>query len=448
MKFTLNEEFLKSVEENLSQGTLVHLKEQLGELHPADLAEILNQLDAEEAQSILDHLENELAAEVIVNLDEDIRKQILKDYTGFEIATEVIENLDSDDAADLLQELPEDVQEAVMASLEDEQQAEEIADLLTRDEDTAGGLMAKELVKVNENWKVMRCVREMRRQAEELEHVYAVYVVNDDDVLLGTLSLKKLLTTSTRTPVKEVYDPKVVSIQAHASAEEAARIMGKYDVVVMPVVDEEGRLLGRITVDDVMDVMEEEAERDYQLASGITEDIESTDTVFTITRARVPWLFIGLLGGVVSSRIIGFFDIAQHPEMALFMPLIAAMGGNVGVQSSAIVVQAIARQGALETIASKLKKDLGVALLTGLVFAALVFILSFLINSGYELSSIVSIALFCVILIAAVMGTITPMLLHRMKIDPAVATGPFITTANDILGLIIYFSIGRLIYGG
>jgi magnesium transporter len=448
MKFTLNEEFLKSVEENLSQGTLVHLKEQLGELHPADLAEILNQLDAEEAQSILDHLENELAAEVIVNLDEDIRKQILKDYTGFEIATEVIENLDSDDAADLLQELPEDVQEAVMASLEDEQQAEEIADLLTRDEDTAGGLMAKELVKVNENWKVMRCVREMRRQAEELEHVYAVYVVNDDDVLLGTLSLKKLLTTSTRTPVKEVYDPKVVSIQAHASAEEAARIMGKYDVVVMPVVDEEGRLLGRITVDDVMDVMEEEAERDYQLASGITEDIESTDTVFTITRARVPWLFIGLLGGVVSSRIIGFFDIAQHPEMALFMPLIAAMGGNVGVQSSAIVVQAIARQGALETIASKLRKDLGVALLTGLVFAALVFILSFLINSGYELSSIVSIALFCVILIAAVMGTITPMLLHRMKIDPAVATGPFITTANDILGLIIYFSIGRLIYGG
>jgi magnesium transporter len=447
MKFTLNEEFLKSVEENLSQGTLVHLKEQLGELHPADLAEILNQLDAEEAQSILDHLENELAAEVIVNLDEDIRKQILKDYTGFEIATEVIENLDSDDAADLLQELPEDVQEAVMASLEDEQQAEEIADLLTRDEDTAGGLMAKELVKVNENWKVMRCVREMRRQAEELEHVYAVYVVNDDDVLLGTLSLKKLLTTSTRTPVKEVYDPKVVSIQAHASAEEAARIMGKYDVVVMPVVDEEGRLLGRITVDDVMDVMEEEAERDYQLASGITEDIESTDTVFTITRARVPWLFIGLLGGVVSSRIIGFFDIAQHPEMALFMPLIAAMGGNVGVQSSAIVVQAIARQGALETIASKLKKDLGVALLTGLVFAALVFILSFLINSGYELSSIVSIALFCVILIAAVMGTITPMVLHRMKIDPAVATGPFITTANDILGLIIYFSIGRLIYG-
>lgn len=448
MKFTLNEEFLKSVEENLSQGTLVHLKEQLGELHPADLAEILNQLEVEEAQSILDHLENELAAEVIVNLDEDIRKQILKDYTGFEIATEVIENLDSDDAADLLQELPEDVQEEVMASLEDEQQAEEIADLLTRDEDTAGGLMAKELVKVNENWKVMRCVREMRRQAEELEHVYAVYVVNDDDVLLGTLSLKKLLTTSTRTPVKEIYDPKVVSIQAHASAEEAARIMGKYDVVVMPVVDEEGRLLGRITVDDVMDVMEEEAERDYQLASGITEDIESTDTVFTITRARVPWLFIGLLGGVVSSRIIGFFDIVQHPEMALFMPLIAAMGGNVGVQSSAIVVQAIARQGTLETIASKLKKDLGVALLTGLVFAALVFILAFLVNSGYELSGIVSIALFCVILIAAVMGTITPMVLHRMKIDPAVATGPFITTANDILGLIIYFSVGRLIYGG
>jgi magnesium transporter len=448
MKFTLNEEFLKSVEENLSQGTLVHLKEQLGELHPADLAEILNQLEVEEAQSILDHLENELAAEVIVNLDEDIRKQILKDYTGFEIATEVIENLDSDDAADLLQELPEDVQEEVMASLEDEQQAEEIADLLTRDEDTAGGLMAKELVKVNENWKVMRCVREMRRQAEELEHVYAVYVVNDDDVLLGTLSLKKLLTTSTRTPVKEIYDPKVVSIQAHASAEEAARVMGKYDVVVMPVVDEEGRLLGRITVDDVMDVMEEEAERDYQLASGITEDIESTDTVFTITRARVPWLFIGLLGGVVSSRIIGFFDIVQHPEMALFMPLIAAMGGNVGVQSSAIVVQAIARQGTLETIASKLKKDLGVALLTGLVFAALVFILAFLVNSGYELSGIVSIALFCVILIAAVMGTITPMVLHRMKIDPAVATGPFITTANDILGLIIYFSVGRLIYGG
>lgn len=447
MKFELTRDFITALEEKLSAGSVELLQTELGDLHPADLAEILENLELEDAKTILYSLEGEISAEVLIELDEDLRGKLLEEYSGKELAEEIIENLDSDDAADLIAELSDEMKREVLLEIEDPEYAKEIADLLVYPEDTAGALMAKELVKVNSNWTVLRCVKEMRKQAEEIEHVHAVYVVDNHEILLGTLSLKKLLTTTTKTPVAEVYNPKIIAVKASDSEEEVARTMRKYDLVVAPVVDDLGRLLGRITIDDVVDVMQEEADRDYQMASGLTDDVESGDNILTMTKARLPWLLIGMFGGIMSSKVIGFFDITKFPEMALFIPLIGATGGNVGVQSSAIVVQSLAKGTFDEGMKSRLTKDLTVGLLTGVVCSLLLFALSFMLGNGYLLSATVGLSIVAVVLFAALVGTLTPLLLNKANIDPALATGPFITTTNDILGIFIYFSIGKMIFG-
>lgn len=447
MKFELTRDFITALEEKLSAGSVELLQTELGDLHPADLAEILENLELEDAKTILYSLEGEISAEVLIELDEDLRGKLLEEYSGKELAEEIIENLDSDDAADLIAELSDEMKREVLLEIEDPEYAKEIADLLVYPEDTAGALMAKELVKVNSNWTVLRCVKEMRKQAEEIEHVHAVYVVDNHGILLGTLSLKKLLTTTTKTPVAEVYNPKIIAVNASDSEEDVARTMRKYDLVVAPVVDDLGRLLGRITIDDVVDVMQEEAERDYQMASGLTDDVESGDNILTMTRARLPWLLIGMFGGIMSSKVIGYFDITKFPEMALFIPLIGATGGNVGVQSSAIVVQSLAKGTFDEGMKSRLTKDLTVGLFTGVVCSVLLFGLSFILGNGYLLSATVGLSIIAVVLFAALVGTLTPLLLNKANIDPALATGPFITTTNDILGIFIYFSIGKMIFG-
>jgi magnesium transporter len=420
--------------------------ELIRDLHAPDVAERLEDLTVEDAQQILDRFSAMDSAEILVELDEDFRSELLQEYSVKEIATEVIENLDSDDAADIISELPESRKRGVLSEIEDIEQAKQIADLLTHAEDTAGALMATELIKVNQNWTVLHCVKEMRRQAEEIEQVHAVYVVDDHGILLGTLSLKKLLTTSTKTPVRDLYNPKVISVKTSQADEEVARIMQKYDLVVVPVVDELGRLCGRITIDDVVDVIQEEAEKDYQLASGLTSDVEDRDSVVKLSRARLPWIMIGMIGGILSSKVIDYFGITDTPEMALFITLIAATGGNVGVQSAALVVQSLARGSEGANIKERLLKDLSVGLFTGLACSILMFGLSFALYNNMNLSLTVALSLIAVIIFAAGMGTFVPLVLNRLNVDPAVATGPFITTTNDVLGLFIYFTIGGLIF--
>ena len=306
--------------------------------------------------------------------------------------------------------------------------------------------MAKELIKVNKNWTVMRCVREMRKQAENVSFVYTIYVVDDNDILAGTLSLKKLLLTDAKTIISEIYKEDIIMINANEDNEEVGNIMNKYDLIVLPVVNDLGQLIGRITVDDVMEVIKEEAEKDYQMASGISEDVESSDSVWTLTRARLPWLLIGMIGGLLGAKVIGIFDIEKNYQMAFFIPLIAAMGGNVGVQSAAIVVQGLAG-GSIEFNGTfkRLIKELGVALVNGIICSSIIYIATFLLGYGVWLSATVSIALLAVIIFAALFGTFIPLTLDKYKIDPALATGPFITTVNDVLGLFIYFLIGQMI---
>ncbi len=426
------------------------LEQIIDELYPADIAEFMDDLSLEESRYLFTLLEKEEAADVLMELEDDVRQRFLSSFSTQEIAREFINNLDSDDAADLISELPDERREEVLLHIEDRKQAQDIADLLVYPSNSAGGLMAKEFIKVNVNWHVVTCVREMRKQAEEVEEVYHVYVVDDNDVLLGLLSLKRLLIASPRAKVAELYKPDVVSIKATQKGEEAANLMNKYDMIVLPVIDELGRLIGRITIDDIVDFIKEEAEKDYQMMSGMTQNIESGDKVWELTQGRLFWLVVALFGGIIGSRVISNYEdqISIYPEMAFFMPLIAAMGGNVGVQSSALIVKGLANN-TITTLGifPKLLKEVSVGIINGLVCSGLLLLYSYFFAPSLALSMTVSAALMSVIVVASIFGTFVPLALEKFKIDPALATGPFITTSNDIIGLFIYFMIGRLMYG-
>lgn len=427
----------------------VEFSQLLEGIHAADLAEVLETFEQEERSLIFEKLSPEMAADVLVEFDQDERIELIASYSSEEIAQELVGNMDSDDAADLLSELSDDLTREVLSQVEDVEQAKRIAQLLTHEEDTAGALMATELVKVSEDLTALRCVAAMRNQAENIDKVHAVYVVNDDEILVGTLSLKKLLTAKRTDNISDLYRPIEHSVLSTVPAEDVANMMQKYDLFILPVVNAAGELLGRITLDDVVDFIREEAERDYQLASGLTDEVESDDSVYEVTRARIPWLLIGLFGGLIVALIIGKNeeDIKLVPALAFFMPLIAAMAGNVGVQSSAIVVQSLASHRKPENMGKKLIKELSVGLFNGLILSVVMYGAGLLLGYDQLITLTVSISLLTVIVFASLFGTFIPLMLNRFKIDAALATGPFITTANDVIGLIIYFQIGRLIIG-
>ena len=445
-KKEINSQFLSELSNFIFNNSDKKIQSLICDLHIADIAEIIEELSIKQATYLFQLIDEERSAQILIEIEDETREHILSTLSSKEIAIEVIENLESDDATDVLSELPKEQKEEVLSLIEDDDHASDIEDLLNYPEDTAGGLMAKELIKVNENWTSIRCLKEMRKQSSEVKEVHTIYVVDDQDKLVGTLSLKRLLLTETKILINEIANYDIVSVIATEDDDEVANIMNKYDLIVMPVIDETGVLLGRITIDDVMDVVKEEAEKDYQMASGITEDVESSDSVWQLTRARLPWLLIGLVGGLLGAKVIGIFEIDKNIELAFFIPLIAAMGGNVGVQSAAIVVQGLANESIkINTTLSKLVKELGVALLNGIICSTIIFGATFALNYPIDLSLTVSLSLFSVIVFAALFGTFVPLTLDKYKIDPALATGPFITTVNDILGLVIYFLIGQSI---
>ncbi|GAA4762340.1 MULTISPECIES: magnesium transporter [Flavobacterium] len=449
MEFKISRDFLVQIEQLISENRAQELENLLQDIHFADIADIMDELDDYGASYIFKLLDSEKTAEALLELDEEVRVKILKNLSAKEIAEE-LDELDTDDAADIIAELPQAKKEEVISELEDVEHAKDIVDLLRYDEDTAGGLMGKELVKVNENWNVLTCVKEMRQQAEHVTRVHSIYVVDDEDRLKGRLSLKDLLTTSTKTPISDVYIKKVDYVKVDTKDVEVARIMQKYDLEAIPVIDEMGRLVGRITIDDIVDVIKEEADKDYQLAAGISQDVEADDSILELTRARLPWLVLALLGGFISVKVLGFFEPAMqlHPELFFFTPLIAAMGGNVGVQSSAIIVQGLANNAITGSIVDRLLKELSLSLLNGIILAAILFLGSYyLLNFEAHIGITVTVALISVIVIASLNGTFIPIILNKYGIDPALATGPFITTSNDILGILIYFSIARIILG-
>ncbi|MBC8769079.1 magnesium transporter [Arenibacter sp. BSSL-BM3] len=446
--FKLTDDYLAEIEQLIDSKQDVQLAALLAEVHYADVADIINELDEDHATYLIKLLDSEKTSETLTELDVDVREAILANLSAKEIAGE-LDELDTDDAADIIGELPKAMVQEVISELEDREHAKDIVDLLRYDENSAGGLMAKELVKVNENWNVLTCVKEMRAQAENVTRVHSIYVVDDEGKLKGRLSLKDLLTTSTKTHISEVYIPKVDAVNVNEKPEEVAKIMSKYDLEAIPVIDEIGRLVGRITIDDIVDVIREEAEKDYQLAAGISQDVEADDSIWDLTRARLPWLFLGLLGGVGAAAIMGGFEtlMSDYGVLFFFTPLIAAMAGNVGVQSSAIMVQGLANDDLKGSIAGRLLKEMLLALLNGAVLATILLFFTWIWKGSFLTSLAISISLITVTVVAGIIGTFIPIFLHKRGIDPAIATGPFITTSNDIFGILIYFSIAKVILG-
>ncbi|WP_299583852.1 magnesium transporter [uncultured Sunxiuqinia sp.] len=449
MQFELNREYIDELKTLIESESKEAILEKLESLHPTDIAELMDELTMDEAKYLYLLLDPEKASDVMVEIPENERRKFLRILPPELIAHQFIEYMDSDDAADVVRDLEDDMKEAVLQEMKDKEQAGDIADLLEYDEDTAGGLMAKELIKVNENWTVQTSLKAISKQAEDIDEIYYVYVVDDDDFLKGILSLKRLILNPTNSKIKNLIEEEIHYVKTDATHEEVALAMERFDLVAIPVVDHIGRLKGRITIDDVVDVIREEAEKDYQMVSGITGDVESGDRVWSQTRARLPWLLIGLLGGIMGARVLGANEtaLAQIQGIAFFIPLIAAMAGNVGVQSSSIVVQTIA-SGArdFDTFGKKLLKELAVGMITALVFSSLIFGYNFFFGESLKLTWAVSISLFMVIVFASLFGTTIPLVLNKLKIDPALATGPFITTMNDILGLMLYMMVAKMFF--
>ena len=446
MSFEITKELLENVTSYIEASNDAALIEYFEGMHHADIAEILDELSFDEAIYIIKLLDSEKTSEVLMDVDDDVREKILQNLSAKEIAEEV-EELDTDDAADIIGELPEERQEAVMSQIEDEEHVKEIEELLTYEEDTAGSLMAKELVRVNENWTVLKCVREMRAQAEEVTRVHSIYVVDNDEKLKGRLSLKDLLIASTKTAISEVYIPNVDYVFDYDDLDEVSFKMRKYDLEAIPVIDENHVLLGRITIDDMVDVIKEEAEKDYQLAAGIVDDVEADDNILELTKARLPWLILGLFGGLGSVFIMEGYESAMnsYKELFFFTPLIAAMAGNVGVQSSAIIVQGLANDNVKGSLWKRLLKEVGLSLINGFILGIILIAVAPLMGLTTNLSLTVSISMLSVIIVASLIGTFVPIVLDKRGIDPAIATGPFITTSNDIFGIFLFFMIAKMI---
>lgn len=438
--FELTKEFRDRFQQALDERDAKFIRDTLDEINPADITSLLYEFTGEESKYVLDLLPTDVRSQIINDLDSDTRKNFLKIYTHEEL-TDIVNQLDSDDAADILNELPIKTSEQVIAGLNPLLHSQ-VIDLLRYDEHVAGGIMAKELIKARSTWTVVQCVEEIRKQAENVDKFYAVYVVDENDKLMGRVALQKLILSDSKTLVQDIYDDDAIAVETYMDDTEVAEIMKKYDLESVPVINVQGQLVGRITIDDVVDVITEQAEEERQLMSGITEDVEEDDSVWRNTRARLPWLMIGILGGMTSARFMGFFEmeIAKITAIAFFVPLIQATGGNVGIQSSSLVVQSLVNPSFVdEGLWKRLFKVFSVALLNGFFLAVIVYSVTWLVFQNHRLNLVVAMALFCVVMIASFIGTVTPLILNRFGFNPALASGPFITTTNDLLGIAIYF---------
>ena len=448
--FELSNELIEKVSQLISKRKNSEIKKIVDGFHYADLAEIIDELDENQRIYLIKLIDSDKTSDILTELNEDVREKILKTLSPKEIAGEIIE-MDSDDAADILDELTDERKEKVISLIKDENITENIRELLSYDEDSAGGLMAKELISVYENWSVLKCLREIRKQAENITRVHSIYVLNRKNELIGRLSLKDLITSPSKSTIKQIYIPKVDFVHDNDSGEEVAKIMSKYDLEAIPVVDDQKQLQGRITIDDIVDLIKDEAEEDYLLAAGISNDVEADDSIFELTKARLPWLILGLFGGLGSVFILESYESIMSTKSlrALFFytPLIAAMAGNVGVQSSAIVVQGLANDVIKDSLISRLFKEISLTILNGIILGGLIILFGLIIEQPIDMSITISVSMILVIIVAALIGTSVPIILNRLGIDPAIATGPFITTGNDIIGILLFFYIAKIILG-
>ena len=449
MHFEITKQFIDDIKKSIETHDESLAIDLIHDLHPVDIAELYNELNIDEAKYLFLLLDGERAADVLAELDDNDREKFLKILPSDIIAKVFIENMDTDDAADVIADLAEDRRDEVLSQIDDIDHAGDIVDLLDYGENTAGGLMQKEYIAVDKNRTVQTCIEEIRNQSEEIDEIFYIYVTDKEGLFHGVLSLKRLIIAQPETRITNIFDSEAIMVKTSTPSEEVVNLMDKYDVVSLPVIDSIGRLVGQITIDDIVDVLREEAEKDYQMASGISEDVEITDSVWRLTRARIPWLLFGLLGGVLAAQVIGIFeeDLSKLAATAFFLPLIAATAGNVGIQSSALVVQSIASDSlGIQSVWQKILKELGVAMINALALSTIIFIYNLVFANSQVITYAVSISLFIVIIFASVFGALIPLWLHKIKVDPALATGPFIMIINDLAGMGIYLIITRFFY--
>ena len=449
-QFKINDELISKIKKLIEDNNRDKLLSSLEDIHYADLAEIFELLETTEVIFLVKIFDKQKIADALAEIDEDLREIILEKLSAKEIAEKIVE-LDTDDATDVISELTEERQERVFSQIKDAELTDDIKELLKYDEDTAGGLMAKELVSVNENLSISKCLDEIRKQAKNVTRVHSIYVVDSKNRLKGRLSLKDVVTAKSRSKVRDIYIPNVDYVTVDQEGEDVAKIMSKYDLEAIPVTNKRKTLLGRITIDDIVDLIKDEAEKDYQLAAGISSEVEVNDSIFQLTKARLPWLFLGLLGGLGSVFILKDFEqIMNQPDLRnlfFYTPLIAAMAGNVGVQSSAIIVQGLANDLVKGSLLNRLFKEVGLSLINGFALSVILIIFGQIVNQDLSMSLTIAGSMMGVIIIAALVGTFVPIILDKQGIDPAIATGPFITTANDIFGIFLFFYIAKISLG-
>ena len=461
MKFELTNNFKEKLKVEIENQNIDFIKKSFIEVSYADIAELLYEFNSNESKYVLDNIDLETSSKIISELDDDTRENFLKIYSSKEIA-DVLKVIDSDDGTDILLDLSADKRDDVLVNIDDKEKSKNLKDLIRYDEEVAGGLMAKELVKCNIDWKINQCIELIRKQAKKVSQIYSVYVTDSKGKLMGKVSLKDIILSNDNSRVKEIYDDFVVSVDAHMNQEEVAQIMQKYDLTVLPVINKKNKLIGRITIDDVVDVITESAEEERQIMSGITSDVEEDDSIFKLSNARLPWLVIGIFGGLFGAFLLGSFESKYFEgseifiSLSFFIPLIMATAGNVGIQSSSIVIQTLSSPSSFEiSIAQRLIRVILVSILNGIVLSLLVYgglllfdnfnFLDFKIYS--KTAKIVSVSLFSIVIVSSLLGTITPIILDKLKFNPALASGPFITTSNDLMALAIYFIVA-LFMGG
>lgn len=447
--FELSKEYLELVEQAIAREDASFIRETMDGVNPADISQLLDEVDGERAKYVLDVLNNEIGAEVIEELEEDTRRDFLEEFEPHEIAEYLVE-MESDDAVDIINDLPVKTREQVIASINDPETAAHVQELMRYDEDCAGGLMAKEMIVANINWNVKETIEEIRRQVENVERIYSVYVVDDNYKLKGRVSIKKIILSGDRVKIQSIYDEDIIHVETYMDEEEVADIMQKYDLDAVPVLNLQGKLVGRITIDDIIDVITDQAEEDRQLMSGISSDVEEDDTIWAISKARLPWLIIGMVGSTLGALTMGAFEqeLDKYVTLVFFIPMLMATGGNVGIQSSTLIIQSLAnRSNFEESLTKRLIKMLFTAVLTGLVLAVIAFVIVVVWKGADQMQFgfVVGTAIIGVTLLASIMGTITPLILDKLDVNPAIASGPFITTTNDILGIVVYLAIANLL---
>ena len=442
MNEIINERLIGLVKDSIQRKERMALKKVIDDMRPADVADLIEHLDPDERLYIFELLEPEGAGEILVEIEPPVQEHLLNKLDN-EVISEIVHGLDSDDAADLVGDLPVERAKEIIETLE-EDVSEEIEKLLPYPEDTAGGIMALEFLAVRDDSTAQEAINTIRENRDEVQNIYYLFVVDASSRLVGVVSLKDLVLEPPQKKIRDFMNPEVISVDVETDQEEVARLVKKYDLVTIPVVDGGHHLVGRITHDDIMDVIEEEANEDIGLMAGVIHQEIAEESPLKISRARLPWLIAGLFGGILAAWVINQFEASLREIIALsfFFPVIMAMGGNTGTQAATVAVRGLATGDiSMFNIGKRLWVEMKVAFFNGILLGILLGMIVGIWLSDYRLGMIVAMALIVIVLNSGFIGAAVPLAFKKLHIDPALATGPFVTTTNDVLSLLIYLGL-------